>query len=266
MSLFSALGSATLSGGAGILSSALQGMFNRRQMKYQYELNQRSLRESPTSQKEGLISAGYNPMLAVTNGMQSPTVSGAPVSAPDLTSAYGKKKEGEMIDKQNERIDKLTDAEVEKLEAEAQAAMDHSGAAMYDAETRRMEAESRIKSLDAGTDKTNVNIGTDILDAVAPIAGAAASAYTVKKSTDLARVGLQRGMSGESAKKYAESVTGKSPRVGSAFSGSKALKDFGLLAAPLLLGYGIEEGIKGRDTPVWKKNKKNFIRSLHGWH
>ncbi len=266
MSFFSNLGTAVGSGATGLLSTAFQSMMNRKQMKYQYELNQRSLRESPTAQKEGLISAGYNPMLAVTNGMQAPTVSGAPVSAPDLTSAYSKKKEGEAIDKQNERIDNLTDAEVEKLQAEAQAAMDHSGAAMYDAETRRMEAEARIKSLDAGTDKTNVNIGTDILNTVAPIAGAAASAYTVKKSTDLARAGLQRGMSVESAKKYAKDVTGKSPRVGSAFSGSKALKDFGLLAAPLLLGYGIEEGFKGRDTPVWKKNKKHFIRSLHGWH
>ena len=272
----------------------LQHKYSRELMAYQYQLGLRGLQEGPSSAKAGLLAAGYNPMLAISSAMQAPAVGAGSAGMPSATGEYGVGDLGEAFDRASnsatsrkklkeeaKRVEKLQDAELEKLEADANQAMANSGAVMYDAETRRMEAEARIKSLDAGTNKTNVNIGTDIIDSAAPIAVAAASAYGVKKSTDLAREALKKGLTKQSAKHLAKEVTGKSPRVISAASGASAsgasafskfgkfgsaLRKFGLLAAPLMLGYGIKEGAKGRKTDVWRKNEKYHIRSLHGWH
>lgn len=50
------------------VNAATSNAYQRALMGYQYDLNQRSLRESPSNARKGLESAGYNPILAVSNG------------------------------------------------------------------------------------------------------------------------------------------------------------------------------------------------------
>lgn len=58
------------------------------QARLNYDYGQRSLRESPTAQREGLVNAGYNPMLAVQQATGSANSSFAsPNSAPVDESA-----------------------------------------------------------------------------------------------------------------------------------------------------------------------------------
>lgn len=49
---------------------ALQYEYQKKLQQQQYDLTQQGYRESPKNQRLGLESAGYNPILAVTNGVQ----------------------------------------------------------------------------------------------------------------------------------------------------------------------------------------------------
>lgn len=82
--------------GSGLFSNAMTGKQQRRAYEYaralqqqQYDLNQRSLRESSGNLRKGLSSAGYNPMLAVSQATQSPTVSGGTPVSSNATDVSG---------------------------------------------------------------------------------------------------------------------------------------------------------------------------------
>ena len=265
--------SAVISGAAGLGSSALQSQMNRGLMKYQFELNQRSLRESPMAQKQGLIAAGYNPLLAVSNGISSPTVGGSSVSLPDL-SAFGqmlqegdkKSREGKLIEKQIERQDTLLESELEKLKAESDSAMAHSGAAMYDAETRRMEALARIEKIKKESDSIApparkshdyISAGKEV---VAPIASAAATAYAGKKAGDAVKALTASGLTKNSAKDIIKDVA---PKAASSARHANSLWPVlsGLLLSlsPYALGAGSSALLGSR---MIRKDKK--IREKHG--
>ena len=117
----------------GLATSALQYKFNRNLMKYQYELNQRSLQDSPSSFRDGLESAGYNPMLAVTQGIHPPSVGGSSVSAPsiDINSALQSHKQRKLLDAQREQVNAQTSIlRAEASSAKSQAALDKEYAEM----------------------------------------------------------------------------------------------------------------------------------------
>lgn len=127
MSWISAIASAGADAASGLVSSAFQAARNKSLMKYQYDLNQRALLESPSAQKQGLISAGYNPMLAVTQGMHVPSVGGSSVSAPNINfnSAFSSAKQRDLLDAQRNQVEAQTDIlRAEASSAKSQAALD----------------------------------------------------------------------------------------------------------------------------------------------
>lgn len=184
--IFSGLAGALVSGASSAGNSVLSYGFNKRMARYnaklqlsnqrklnrdQYELNQRSLVDSPTSQKSGLIKAGYNPMLAIADATHAPVVSGGVAGMPSANGDYGVGDLGSAFDrasnsavqrkeqqKQIDKLAKLTDAELEKLQSESDAAIAHSSAAMYDAETRRMEALASIEKTKKEADSINPTV------------------------------------------------------------------------------------------------------------
>lgn len=60
---------------------ALQYKYQKLLQQQQYDLTQQGYRESPSNQRLGLESAGYNPLLAVTNGVQYGSFSSGQSSA-----------------------------------------------------------------------------------------------------------------------------------------------------------------------------------------
>ena len=184
--IFSGAASALMSGASSMGNSALSYGFNKRLARYnaklqlsnqkklnrdQYALNQQSLVDSPTSQKSGLLKAGYNPMLAIADATHAPIVSGGVAGMPsanvdygvgDLGAAYDRgansAQQRKELQKQMDKLDKLTDAELRKLQSESDAAMAHSTAAMYDAETRRMEALASIEKIKKEADSINPTV------------------------------------------------------------------------------------------------------------
>lgn len=184
--IFSGAASALMSGASSMGNSALSYGFNKRLARYNaklqlsnqkklnrdaYDLNQRSLIESPTSAKSGLVRAGYNPMLAIADATHAPVVSGGSAGMPSANGDYGVGDLGSAFDrgansavqrkeqqKQIDKLDKLTDAELRKLQSESDAAIAHSSAAMYDAETRRMEALAIAEKTKKEADAINPDV------------------------------------------------------------------------------------------------------------
>ena len=137
--LLSSSGAISAGAGAlgGLLSSAYQYHQQRKLMDFQYDLNQRSLKESPSSYRAGLEAAGYNPLLAVNQGMSTPSAGLSSVSAPNIdpVSALMAKKQADLLKSQNEKVK----AEASIARAEASSAMSQ---AALDKEYADMELEA----------------------------------------------------------------------------------------------------------------------------
>lgn len=96
----SKVGGVVASNAGSLLTAGLSGVISHqsayRQFKYQralqnhaYDLNLKSLQESPSATRQGLESAGYNPMLAVSNGTygsNAGSISAGNSTAPDYSS------------------------------------------------------------------------------------------------------------------------------------------------------------------------------------
>lgn len=87
------LGGSLLGIGGNLLSGAIssgndkesqkrQYLYQRLLNEQQYELQQQGLREQYTNARQGLETAGYNPILAATNGVSGMSVGNGSVSAP----------------------------------------------------------------------------------------------------------------------------------------------------------------------------------------
>lgn len=158
MGFWSALGSSLGSAASSISLHDLTGgwsdMSSRKYAaKYEFELAQRAaeseyqmqlqmLRDAPSAQKAGLIAAGYNPMLAISNGVSQPSAphqtgghvgSSGSNSKLDLSflgklaqeqakeSIVKTKKEGDAIELESESNSALKAAETQKVLKEAES-------------------------------------------------------------------------------------------------------------------------------------------------
>lgn len=131
-SIFSALGSA----GSGLFSNATTGKQQRRAYEYaralqqqQYDLSLQGFREAPTAQREGLTTAGYNPMLALGNvGSGVSVAGGTPVNsnATDVSGIKEAFSTAVQLKNQTEQTKASTDqmyAEADKAKAEKSTIM-----------------------------------------------------------------------------------------------------------------------------------------------
>lgn len=145
MGFFSALGGTmgAIGGSASsLLGSAFQYFGNRRLMRYAYDLNQRSLKNSPSSLREGLVAAGYNPLLALGGVSNAPTVSGTSIGSPSI-DAVGSAKEGALL---GAVVGKAL-ADKKTAQAEAEATTSESEARKTEAELAQEEAQARLDAL-----------------------------------------------------------------------------------------------------------------------
>lgn len=145
-------GSGAIAAGAGalggLLSSAYQFRHQRKLMDSQYDLNQLSLRESPSAYREGLEAAGYNPLLAINNGVPAPTSGLSSVSAPNIdpVSAVMAKKQMDLLKSQTE-----------KVKAEASIAHAEASSAMSQAALNKEYADMELEALKDEDYKVLVN-------------------------------------------------------------------------------------------------------------
>ena len=143
-SFFSSVLSSSLDTASSAASQALQYKRNQSLMKYQYDLNQRSLRESPTALKQGLLDAGYNPMLALSGSVNAPSVGGSSVSAPDLSpdfsSAFSASKQRELMDAQKEDV--KSSADLKRTQADIARAQSAADIALKTAEAEKISKEN----------------------------------------------------------------------------------------------------------------------------
>lgn len=102
----------------------LQYNYQRLLQQQQYDLTQRGYRESPANQRIGLEAAGYNPLLAVTNGVQygsySSGQSSAVSDAAEQTNASSNRFNSAINAMSAIAGLKATNASAEKMSQEAQ--------------------------------------------------------------------------------------------------------------------------------------------------
>ena len=252
MGFFSALSSAGSSLGSGAMNLA-SGLslhdatggwsdFSSRQSsaKYQARLNSRYAKQLatwealnlPSYQVQGLRSAGLNPLLAISNGISTPSLSASTQMHPASGDSKPFSAFSEMVRQQldnQKKEGKVLQKTAEKIEAD----------------TDKSQADST---------KTKVDTYKDV---VAPVLGAAATAYAGKKAGDAATALIKSGLTKNSAKDIIKEVA---PKAASSARNAKTLWPVlgGLLGLGIpgaAVGGGILSDLSMRDIINRQKNK-----------
>lgn len=134
----------------GGMNSAIQYGTSKALSKYNYELGQKSLRNSPSSYKEGLERAGINPILASNSPIGSTSGSSGVNPGMDLADAGNKGSSAVQYKKATESQIKVNDAQANSLNDNAKANLMQAQAALKNAETNE-------KGLTLGYTNTVVN-------------------------------------------------------------------------------------------------------------
>lgn len=149
--MLGALTSAAAGAGASILAgginSAMSYSLSKGLAKYNYELGQKSLRNSPSSYKEGLQRAGLNPMLAANANNVGSTQGGGIVSPNvDFSDSMSKMSNSAIARKQMESNVKFQDAQTDKAEKEGNAATMQAEASMMQAKSQMLNSTVNAQS------------------------------------------------------------------------------------------------------------------------
>lgn len=228
--------------GSGLFGASAQSAANAANLKiaqqnnlfnhYEAELNRNWLQYMSNSayqrQRADLKAAGYNPLLGLSSPSSTPSgstasASGLPsISAVNpmsglsaLGSAFTSALGAWNILKENERADKITDAQV--------------------------------KNIGTQTTKDKVQTFTGVVDKAITLGSAGASAYAAKKSAEVAKEAIKQGFTKESAKAFAKDMVGKSPSTSAVSSASVFGKVLSMFLPASLLGVGIGADLKTKE-------------------
>ena len=133
-----ALGSA----GSGLLNSGVQYATSKSLAKYNYELGQRSLRNSPSNYKEGLEKAGINPILASNTPIGSTQGSSGVNPGVDFT-------EGAVKGNSAKNLNAQTKSNIAYQEKQGDAAVAQAGASNAQAEASMITAKANAEKAQA---------------------------------------------------------------------------------------------------------------------
>lgn len=149
------IGAAGIGAAGSMGSSGLNGLFSYKTAKslakYNYELGQRALYNSPSSYKQGLIKAGINPILASDSPVGS--TQGSTGVNPNFDIGEGAAK-GIAV----RNAVKQTDSNVELQEKQGNAALEQAGAAGAQATAANKSAEAALINAQTNAKKAGVEI------------------------------------------------------------------------------------------------------------
>ncbi len=154
--------------GSSAINTAVQYKTSKSLAKYNYELGQRSLENSPSAYKKGLEKAGINPILASSSPVGS--VQGAAGVNPglDLTEGAVKGNSARNLNAQTKSNisyqEKQGNAALEQASAagaQAAAANKSADAALLNAETNSKKADAEIRGIDSAISLNEVKKVTE---------------------------------------------------------------------------------------------------------
>ena len=158
--------------------------YSKRLMRLQDALYRQQLIDSPSLTREGLVKAGYNPMLAL----------GDLTSASMTSSAFGAKQntsnvalDSESAFRAGKALQELTlktvEAQKDNIEADTKLKQGQLDAV----ETQRLQTEANTSLLESQTERSDLQYGRDIADTVIDVVGTGASLYSAKAMADAAK-------------------------------------------------------------------------------
>ena len=133
--------------GSGVLNSGIQYATAKTLAKYNYELGQRSLLNSPSNYKKGLVKAGINPILAANSPVGSTQGSSGVNPGMDFTEGAAKGVAARNQFKQTESNIDLQEKQGNAALTSASAAKKQADAALLTAETNAKKAGVEIEGV-----------------------------------------------------------------------------------------------------------------------
>ena len=128
--------------GSGLLNAGVQYATSKSLAKYNYELGQRSLLNSPSSYKKGLIKAGINPILASNSPVGS--TQGSSGVNPNTDIAEGAAKGVAAVNSS-----KQTNSNIDLQQKQGDAALMQGEASLLTAQTNAKKAGFEIKGIES---------------------------------------------------------------------------------------------------------------------
>lgn len=153
--------------------------YNKQLMNHSYDLNQRSLRDTPTNARAGLVSAGYNPLVAFNSPMSSPTTNASGINVAESQS--GTNASRLFLDKQQMTANiKATNAQA--VLSEQQALTESNKRSNLDSQTLLNNINEKLgqKGLSWYDRRQLTELQTMIINAQANKVGAQASVTNAK--------------------------------------------------------------------------------------
>lgn len=171
---------AGVNGLASLATASLNNYYAKEAAQRNYNYSLSYLRESPQAQRQGLESAGYNPMLALGHvgaGTYQGSEQAARMETPDLVGgAKAAAKMAKDITKgyklQNEKAEK----EIENLESD-----------LATKEVQRQQIGANASLAQSQSERSDLAYGLDIANTLSGVAGTASSLYSAKAMSDVAK-------------------------------------------------------------------------------
>lgn len=250
----------------------LQHMYERQNMALTDKYQRALISDTPSLQVDALRRAGLNPLLAIDKGItsaQSAVHASTPTSqTPSIATPQVQPKLGDVANTVSQAFGvggQMAGIVLQGAQARAADAASAESAArtlktMKEADALSPELEQRVKSQVGNA--AELSAQSRAVDTVAHFGGAAASAYSAKKASDVARLALTKGVKAEAAKDLAAKTVSKSS-ANSAKTAVKFLKNFGMLGLPLAIGTGVGAAHLKEDKKLSSKEKaiRNKMRS-----
>ena len=268
--MLGAIAGAALGLAGGGVNAATQYGSAKALSKYNYELGQKSLRNSPSSYKEGLERAGINPMLASNSPIGSTQGSSGVNPGTDLAGAAAKGSSAVQYKRATESQIKVNDAQADSLNSNAKANLMQAEAALKNAETNEKgltlgytnTVVNGLNNLGGGTVVPLIN-GQKHANAVKAAGGAAAGATAGVAASKAPAAVVTPTPS--SAKAVPKAPAAAVPTPSSSKSASKAADFMKFVIAPTVGAAGtygaIKLGEKARETI--KKDPKSDYNNGH---
>ncbi len=148
--------------------------YNKQLMNHSYDLNQRSLRESPTSTRAGLESAGYNPLVAFGSSISSPTTNASGINVSESQSGTNA---GRLYLEKLQTAANIKATNAQAVLSEQQALTEGNKRSNLDSQTLLNNINEKLgqKDLNWYDRRTLTELQTKIIEAQAQRMGAQAS-------------------------------------------------------------------------------------------